>query len=492
MKSLSLLIFFIASSNFYLLAQDTLYLDLERVLTQAIEQAIDLKIARSETIEQQFAFEHSRMAFRPQLFLNATLPNLNRSIEARPLPDGSDAFVNQSSMYNGIGVELNIQLEKTAGTLALGSHLERLDVFETDQFDYQRTYFFNPVSITYTQPLFSFNELKWRKERLALLYAEFQERYARTREDIILNAVILFRNCFMAQERVQLASNEMRETDSLMIIKERLFAIGQGSQSELLRLSLNQKNNNLHYNRMVLAWRQAQLALSDFIGLPRENYMLKLEKPSPLQEITISVADAMEYVVRNDFYTANFQRRTAEANATLAKAQKNQDITLDLQISLGLNSSAPTVGNLFDPLLDREIFRARVRMPLTGYKKYSLEKKIATEGFEQEKLRQQQERIDLSREAFDLATDFTLLKQSLKIQEENSRTAVEILNITRLQFLAGNASFTDISLAAKQREEAVLDYYGALLDIIERYYQIRRLCMYDFVHDRPLAEIQEK
>lgn len=473
--------------SYFGLSQDTLRFHLEEVLNLAIEQSIDLKIAQSETVQQEAAFKEANLAFRPQLFFGATLPNLNRSIESRPLPNGSDAFVNRSTMYVGLGFDLNYQLEKTGGLLSVGSNVERLDVFRTNQFAYQRTYFINPINISYIQPLFTFNERRWQKKRLSFLYLEFKERYARAREEVVIQVIKLFKNVFLSYQRLNLAQRQIMETDSLLTIKNRLFDIGKSSRAEILRLSLDQKKHQQTKQSELLNWQQAQMELIDFLGLDRSNVIL-LNEPISLQDTNIPIDAAMEFAVNNKFVTTTQARTLSEVEAESERAQKNKDIDLNFKLSLGLNNSDEDFQNLFRPLLDREIFEASVRMPLTGHQKYKVRQQIAEERIKQVRLQQTKERVDLSREAFKLVKDFENLKQRFAYQEDRRETANEILQINIQQFLLGKATYTDLNLAIREREQAVLSYYNDLLAIIEQYYRIRKLCMYDFVNGMELSD----
>ncbi len=470
-------LFILVSGHTY--AQDTLRLNLEEILNLSIAHAIDLKIAQSESTEQEWAFERARTRFIPQLFLDGTLPNLNRSIESRPLPDGRDAFVNRSTMYNGIGLDFRYNVEKTGGVLSLNSRLERLDIFKTNEFAHSTNYFVNPISIEYTQPFFTFNELKWEKQRLSLLYTQFQERYARTREDIIIQAINLFKTSHLAQERYNLTAGRIQEGDSTLVIKNRLFDIGKSTKVEILRLSLDQKNANNDLLEQDLSWRQAQMELADFVGVSRNTFIV-LEDPAPLQEIEIELSVAMEWATKNKYIVSQYAYQNATNEAELERSKKDRDIQFNLKASLGLNGSNEQLGNIFNPLLDREIFSASIRMPITGLNRYDLNHKIAQEKINQEDLRQEKQQNDLEREAINLVSRFNLLKQSIEAREEARRTADEVFAITRRQFLSGNATHSDMVLARENREQAEINYFTTLLDIIDQYYQIRRLCMYDF------------
>lgn len=481
---LHLVIFLIISTA--AMGQDTIFLNLENVLALAVDQAIDLKIASSQALEQEYAFQRADLRFKPQLFIDATLPNLNRSIESRPLPDGTDAFVNRSTMYNGIGFDLNYRLEKTGGLLSVRSDIERLDIFKTDQFNKNTTYFIRPLLISYTHPLFSFNELKWEKERLSLLYLEFKENFARVREEILIKGIDLFNQTYTAQQKVELNRQKIMETDSLITIKNRLHSIGKTTKTELLRLNLDQKNNDLNLLQESMSWRQTQITLADFIGIDRAKIII-LDTPALLQDVDIDWATAMSMAIKNNYVQYNYQRRIRETDAAKERAAKDKDIRLDLTVSLGLNSTAERLSNILNPLLDREIFSASIRAPITGYKRYELATKIADEAALQEELRIDKEKQDLSREAFNLVTNFELLKNTLDARDEARTTADEILAMTRQQFLQGNATHTEVTVAAQERELALLQYYQTLIDIIKQYYEIRKLCMYDFINDKSLS-----
>ncbi len=468
------------------LTQDTLYLDLNAVLSMAVDQAIDLKIARSEAVEQDYAFQNARLAFQPQLFLQTTLPRLNRSIESRPLPDGTDAFVNRSTMYNQLGLSLNYPVEKWGGTLSLNSDFERLDVLKTKQFDHKGTYFISPINISYSQPLFSFNELKWQKERLSLLYIEFKERYARIREDIILEALEHYRQVFLAQQNLELAREKIAEADTLLTIKQRLFDLGQSTRAEILRLQLDLQQNLDTRDEMIYQWESAQNAMADFLGTDRVQTIC-LSDPPALDEVEVTLDQAIELAMNNAFVTTNFERRLADAESDLERAAKDRDIQLDIGFSLGLNSTSESLNTLFNPLLDREIFNATLRMPITGWKRYEVRYKESEERQNQEILRIEKEKLQLSREAVDLIAYFNLLKQSLTTKETSYQTAEEILDLTQRQYLLGNVTHTEISATSRDREQALLAYYGTLIDLAQSYYEIRRLCMYDFVEDVPLS-----
>ena len=104
MNKISLL-FCLGCLPFVTVAQkDTFYLDYKEAIHLVLANSMDLKLAKSQLLENKYAQEQYALSLKPSVNLDAITPNLSRSIEARPLPDGRDAFVNRSTMYNSINL----------------------------------------------------------------------------------------------------------------------------------------------------------------------------------------------------------------------------------------------------------------------------------------------------------------------------------------------------------------------------------------------------
>jgi outer membrane protein TolC len=65
-------------------------------------------------------------------------------------------------------------------------------------------------------------------------------------------------------------------------------------------------------------------------------------------------------------------------------------------------------------------------------------------------------------------------------------SAQEIYQLTSEQYLSGNQTFSDLNIASRERDQALLQYYEAVLEATLKYYEIRKICLYDFVEGKGL------
>ena len=459
--------------------------ELDEILELAVANAFEIKTSKSLLKENVFQLALQKEERKPQVMLNATLPNLSRSIESRPLPDGRDAFVNRSTMYNNVNVQMDYQLTKTGGTIYARSSLDRLDILKTDQHAHSQNYFYTPISLGFHQPFFEFNELKWRKERNNLLNKELTMQQFSIREDVIQRALLKYINAFQAQLNLDLAKQKVNESDSLLQIKQRLFDIGKANKIEMLSLELELARNKQRLEETQLDWEKYRIELCDYIGLNRK--ILKgLHPPPPIQNTIIDLEKALDLTLNNVFQQAQFHRRLRESEIEVEKVEKNKGILFDINASLGLNKSSERLNNLVQNLENQQTISLGISIPLTGVRSRRINRDIASEQLFREQMKIQQEKIDLARTVVMDVKSYTLLQKNIDLNKKAMAFSLEIYQLTSQQYLLGNHTITELNIARTRRDQELLKYYSSILDAILKYYEIRQSCLYDFVGNHSL------
>lgn len=462
------------------------FYDLPELLVLATANALELKASNSLLKENQLQIALLGEQLKPQLLVNATLPNLSRAIESRPLPDGRDIFVNRSTMYNGLGARMNYQLAKTGGTLYAQSKIERLDILRTRELDFSRNYFFTPLSIGINQPLFQFNEVKWEKKRNELFNMELTAQQFFIREEVIRNTLDKYTQAFQAQLQLDLARQKVVETDSLLQIKRRLFDIGKAAKVELLRLDLELARNQQALEQGQLEWEKNQMALCDYLSLDYAE-LAGLNPPPLIQGVEIELEKALALALANVYVTAQSERRMKEAETTIEKAEKERGILFDISASLGLNKSSDALDQLIRNLEDQQNISLGITVPISGGKSRTLRREIAQEQLFREQTQLQQEKIDLLRTVAIDVKSYTLLNKSIALNKKAMDVAAEIFQLSSRQYLLGSQSITELNIARTERDEALLQYYRSILDATLKYYDIRKNCLYDFIEEKSLV-----
>lgn len=459
---------------------------LSELLELAAANALELKESNSLLKESQLQISLLQENLKPRIMVNATLPNLSRSIESRPLPDGRDAFVNRSTMYNGLGVRMNYQLAGTGGTLYARSDIERLDILRTAQLDYSRNYFFTPISFGIDQPLFQFNEVKWQKERNDLINTELTAQQFFIREEVIQNALTKYTAAFLSQLELSLSEQKVTETDSLFVIKQRLFDIGKVSKVEMLRLELERERNKQGQEQAQLDWEKAKMELCDYLDL-NVTLLEGLHPPPDFQNIDIDPAQALALALDNAYLTARAHRRLKEAETDIEMREKDRGILFDLNVSLGFNNSAGQFNEIFRNLEDRQHISLGITLPITDGARRALTREIAQEQLTREQISIRQEQIDLKRTVTIDVKSYDLLKKNIDLNQQAMEAAREIYQLTSRQYVLGNLNLTELNISRTERDQALLQYYRSILEAGLKYYEIRKNCLYDFRTNQSLV-----
>ena len=215
-----------------------------------LEEAIKIAHARSPQAQMvQLSFMSQYWSFRsykaqllPSLNLSGNLGNYNRSlVDVRDPETGRISYVANNTLSNDLSVYINQKIALTGGNVSLNTSLARLDQFSYDT----KTYNSNPVTINYTQPLRSFNTLKWQKKTEPLQYEKAKKQYLESLEGITLQTTSYFFSVLSAQTSYRKSEENLRDTRGMYKIAQQRHDIGTVTKSELLQLELSMMNAEL-------------------------------------------------------------------------------------------------------------------------------------------------------------------------------------------------------------------------------------------------------
>ena len=86
-------------------------------------------MARHRYRNSYWQFRTHKAGFMPMLNLDATIPELNRSIDRITQPDGSEAFRERRYLSSSMNLSLAKNIGFTGGQIFLNTNLQRIDLF---------------------------------------------------------------------------------------------------------------------------------------------------------------------------------------------------------------------------------------------------------------------------------------------------------------------------------------------------------------------------
>lgn len=487
MKILNALFFLLLFSPFRLKAQqDTLTVGLFEVIDLAHSDAPNVQIAKTFFNNNYWRFQLVMADYRPQINLSATTPDLLRSIDVITLPDGKDAFINRSQMRNTIGLSLEQSIPFTGGTVSAFTGLQRLDIFATNGNDAFQSYLSTPISISFNQPLFRFNAMKWDRRLAPIRYEEAKKVYSEDMEQVAYQAAEFFFDVLIAQLNLQAAQRDKKDTDTLFAISKGRFEVGRIAETELLQIELNVMNANADLARSSLALQTSTEQLRNFLGITKA-IQFKLLPPLDIPTFTVAVDKALQLAQLNRSENVSFQRRIIEAQQEVARAKGSTGLNMDLSMSFGLSQSADNLSDAYNDLLDNESLRLRISVPIADWGKAKSSLEIARSNEALTQLQVKQDRVNFEREVIIKVQQFDLVREQVSLALRAYEVAQKRLDITRKRYRIGKILITDLNLAIGEEANARRSYFTALRSFWLAYFDLRRLTLYDFERNIPLV-----
>lgn len=424
--------------------------------------------------------------FKPQLSLNATLPDLNRVISSIPLPTGEEAFVNRSFMNNRIGLSVFQQIPQTGGSFFVGANLERLDLFGTSTQNKSTSYLSTPLNIGFNQPLFQFNSIKWNQELMELQYKQAEKRYIEEYEMIAVEVVNRFFELYQTELNLSTALDNQSYLDSLASTARKRHELGRIGETEMLQVGLSALNADALVSTLKQDKQNKTETLRDYLGI-KEEVQFDLKDPGEIEAYIIDTERALLFANQNRSDITEFALRIKNAQLELEQAKQANKPDLRVAGFFGLTNSAQRFGDVFNGLNDQESLQLSISIPIADWGRTKAQRKIAESSIELEELLIQEEKISFQREIEVTIEQLELVRNRLVLAKTALDIAAKRQDITKKRYQLGKQDATNLNIAIQDYASAEQSYYQALWEMWQTHYSIRFLTLYDFQNNKPIV-----
>lgn len=464
---------------------DTLRASLADVVRMAQRGAPSVQIAKTAVRNGFWRYQSFLADYRPQINFGATLPNLNRSIQPITLPDGREAFIDRALMSNLANLSLEQDIALTGGSVFVQTGLERIDIFATGTNPASSSYLSTPVAIGFQQPVFRFNELRWRREIQPLLYEEAQRGFSEDMEDVAFEAAVLFFDLLLAQLSLEAAQRDKRDADTLLAISQGRYEVGRIAETELLQIELNAMNADAAVAGSQLSMQTGTEALRNYLGLEQALYF-EPYTPDEIPVFDIDADLALELARRYRRESVVFERQLREAEQEVARAKGTTGPSANINAYFALSQTAVALGDAYMSPLDQQRLNISLNVPIADWGKARARMEIARSNQELTQLQVQQSKINFEREVLIKVQQFSLLRNQTDLSLRAYEVAQRQLDITRQRYRIGKIAIADLNISIGQEANARTAYVSALRAFWLAYYDLRRITLYDFENQEAL------
>ena len=457
-------------------------LTLNDAIRIAQERSYAAQIARFNFLGSYWTYRSYKAELLPSMSLTGSLLNYDRSIvEVRNSDDGKINYVENNSLSNYLTLSVDQRIVATGGTVSLQSYLYRLD-----QFDYDlTTYNTQPVRISYTQPLLSYNELKWEKKLAPKRYLIAEKQYMESLEDITIQTASLFFAVLNAQSSYKQSLKSCEDRTTLYDMAKKRFELGTMTKSDILQMELSLLNEQVAVNDNKISLDDCLFSLFSYLRIT-DYEGVELIPPYSIPDVLIDADFVMQKVKENTSFVHEQELSLMESEENLAKIKSQKGIQVELHSELGFTQSANTFSSAYSKLKDNEIIGLSVTLPIFDWGVSRGKVNMAEAQLEIVKTEAEQEEMKMVQSVNQKIKQFNNQQLQCKSALRAQDISEERYEISKRLFGTGSISVTELNTAQQEMESANAQYLSQLQTFWNGYYELRKLTLYDWILKRDI------
>ena len=461
---------------------------LEEVMGRARAQSVEAMSAKQSFVSAYWSYRAYEASRLPSVVLYGNLANFDKSLTLlQNYETGDMVYANTYNMQNSLGLAINQNVTFTGGTLSLYSDLSRIDQFGTNR---SLTWYSQPVTISYNQPLFAFNRFKWDKLIEPKEYEKSRGEYLEAMEAVGIDAAAAFFSLLLAKENHRTAVANFENSQVLHSVAEERMRIGSITRDEYLQLEMRMLSDSIQINESSIKVREAQMVINSLLGYDEKTEIEPvLEKNLP--DLILDYDFVLDKSLENSKFKLENEIDILKAKSEVAQARANRGISMTLNARFGLSNTASDLGGVYTNPLNQEVVGLGFSVPIFdwGLGKGRVQKAVASQAVAEAKAVQLEN--DYRRQVFSTVAQFNSQRGQCLVSERAAAIAAERYSLVESRFREGAVSVTELGNARSEKDSAASRYITDLSNFWKTYYTLRKQALYDFLAGEDI-EVNEK
>lgn len=460
---------------------------LDQVISIAQEQSPDAILAKHSFRAKYWEYRSFRAAYLPGLNASGKVPYYNSfPTQIQDPSDGNYKFVQSKSITNLADLSVSQNIGPTGGTVFLGSELQRIDKIGSGSYS---QYISAPVRIGFTQPIFTYNKLRWDKKIEPIVYEKAKKEYIAAVEQVSIKAISRFFDLANAQLNLAIAKVNYSNSDTLFKIAQGRYNIGTIAENDLLQMQLSLLNARTALNQAEVDLELQKSRLRSFLGY-NEKLNFELILPDSIPGLQLQYQKVMDLAQQNNPNVLDRQVRLLEAQRGVAQAKGQRGREINITASYGLSHDPvekfPEVYQ--DPFRNSQQLQVGFNIPIIDWGQGKGKVKMAQSQQELIDVQVGQEQTDFEQNVFLQVMQFNLQDDQVDIAAKAEHIAQSRYDVTKQRFLIGKIDVLNLNDALKEKDNSKRSYFDALRNYWYYFYFVRQLTLYDFLQDKPLGQ----
>ena len=460
-------------------AQEVLTLD--KALQFAETSSPDLQRTRLNLQRYSKSLEAQRAALKSRFSLELAPVVYNKS---RSFDDWASEWYTSENFNTNAVLRVAQPILFTDGTISLSNEFGWQSNYSGAR-DIQSEVFYNNLYLNLNQPLFTYNRQRLQLKELELNFENANISYALQRLNLERNVTQFFYNVYMSQMNLNIAREELKNTEnSYSIIRNKVDA-GLAAREELYQAELNLATSKSSLQNAEVSFENAKDQLKLYLGMDLyQDFSILANVAANPVNVDLEKAIASGLELRMELRQREIDVESSQFD--LIRTRSQNEFRGDMNLRLGISGDNPHLDQIFDTPTNSPSVAVSFNIPLFdwGEKKARIAAQEAAIDIQKLNFTDEQNQIIIGiRQAF---RNLQNQLNQIQIAEQSQNNAQLTYEINLERYENGDLTGMDLNLYQTQLSERKIAYAQALINYKIELLNLKIQSLYDFENNNPI------
>lgn len=472
---LSLLLLF----GFGTKAQEILTLDKAFQIAETSSPDLQQSLLNLERFQKNLEAQRAALKSRFSLDVAPIGFSRNRRFDNRV----SQWYTNENFQTNAL-FRVEQPILPTDGTISLTNEFGWQSSY-SDATDIESQVFYNNLYLNFNQPLFTYNRQRLELKELELNFENANLGYVMQRLNMERNVTQFFYNVYMSQMNLNIAKEELTNTQkSYDIIKNKVDA-GLAAMEELYQAELNLATSKSSLQDREVAFENAKDQLKLYLGMDLYNDFSILADVSA-NPVPVDLEKAIETGMASRMELRQREIDIESSQFDLIRTKSLNEFRGDVNLRLGISGDNRNLDQIFDAPTNSPSVGISFNIPLFDWGEKKARIAAQEAAIESQKLNytdQQNQIIIGIRQAY---RNLQNQLNQIAIAEQSQTNAQLTYEINLERYENGDLTGMDLNLYQTQLSERKIAYAQALINYKIELLNLKIQSLFDFEKNEPI------
>ncbi|MBV5313301.1 MAG: TolC family protein [Prolixibacteraceae bacterium] len=339
--------------------------------------------------------------------------------------------------------------------------------------------FYNNLSLSIAQPLFTYNRTKLQIKELELVLENAQLNYAMQKLNNEKQVTQFFYDVYLAQMNLTISQDEFKNTQKSYEITQNKVTAGISAKEELYQAELNFATAKSSLQNAQVSLDNLKDQFKQYIGMDIMEEITVMTDVA-LSPVIVDVKKAIEFGLTSRMELRQREIDIETSQFDMIRTKSLNEFRGDVNLSLGISGDNEKLKDVYDNPTNNPRVSVSFNLPLYDWGEKKARIKAQEAVIETQKLSQTEEKKQITLDIRRIYRSLQNLVNQIDIAAQSEKNAQLTYEINLERYANGDLTSMDMNLFQNQLSQKKMSYAQALIDYKIELLNLKIQSLYDF------------